>query len=469
VVFVTSSMSVCSKSNKFIGLLLNKNYTSLSHAALSHLKSKPIKNVGSKYSLDSIIRNVHTTRNLNANVSFNLTDIGEGIREVAVKEWFVKVGDKVSQFDNICEVQSDKASVTITSRYDGVITKLHYDIDATALVGQPLIDIETEHVQNEDTATNVIEETPTAHSSISEKTESQQPDSYKKTLCIPSVRRLAKENNINLANIKGTGKGGRILKEDVLKFLSSPKPQISTRTSEVAEVLADRIEPIRGFKKTMIRTMSEALKIPHFVYCDEIAVTKLSKIRKSLKKDAEEAGAKLTMLPFFIKAASNALYKFPILNASLDENCENIIYKSSHNIAVAMDTAVGLAVPVIKNVEKLSILEIAKELNRLMKSGKDGNFTTHDLTGGTFTISNIGVIGGTYATPVILPPQVAIIAIGASKVLPRFDSSSNIIAEEILNVSGSADHRIVDGAVMANFVNLMKKQIENPYLLLLHT
>jgi len=124
---------------------------------------------------------------------------------------------------------------------------------------------------------------------------------------------------------------------------------------------------------------------------------------------------------------------------------------------------------VIKNVEKLNILEIAKELNRLMKSGKAGSFTTEDLSGGTFTISNIGVIGGTYASPVILPPQLAIIAIGAAKVLPRFDSENNIIAEEILNISGSADHRIVDGASMAHFINSLKKQIENPYLLLLHS
>lgn len=133
-------------------------------------------------------------------------------------------------------------------------------------------------------------------------------------------------------------------------------------------------------------------KIPHFVYNDEIAITKLSTIRTSLKEEAENVGVKLTFLPFFIKAASNALKKFPILNSTMDANCENITYKNSHNIGVAMDTAVGLAVPVIKNVEKLNIIEIAKELNRLMKSGKEGNFTTEDLAGGTFAISNIGAV-----------------------------------------------------------------------------
>lgn len=172
-------------------------------------------------------------------------------------------------------------------------------------------------------------------------------------------------------------------------------------------------------------------------------------------------------MPFFIKAASNALLKFPILNSSFDENY-NVIYKKSVNIGVAMDTKVGLAVPVIKNVQNLNTIEIAQALNRLMAAGKEGTFSSEDLVGGTFSISNIGVIGGTYTKPVIQPPQVGIIAIGRVKVVPTFDSSGNLKPEEVVYLSAAADHRLIDGATMANFITAIKKQIENPYLLFLN-
>ncbi|EFA11496.1 lipoamide acyltransferase component of branched-chain alpha-keto acid dehydrogenase complex, mitochondrial [Tribolium castaneum] len=406
------------------------------------------------------LKNFHSCASYAAQVSFKLSDIGEGIREVTVKEWFVKVGDKVSQFDEICEVQSDKASVTITSRYDGVIKKLHYKIDEIASVGKPLVDIETEG--DEPSAAPTPEEEskpPVEEIKISEPTD---PQPTAEILCIPSVRRLAKEHKVNLWEVTGTGKSGRILKEDVLKYLQAgPAPA-------KAPARQARTEPIKGFQKAMVKTMSDALKIPHFVYSDEIAVTQLSQLRQTLKKLPETQDLKLSFMPFFIKAASNALQRFPVLNASLDENCENVTYKSEHNIGVAMDTKVGLAVPVIKNVETLSIIEISNELNRLIKSGRSGSFSPQDLAGGTFTISNIGAIGGTYMKPVIMPPHVAIVALGASQVVPRFDDAGNVVPVEVLNLSGAADHRIIDGATMARFVQTLKRQIENPYLLFLN-
>lgn len=173
-------------------------------------------------------------------------------------------------------------------------------------------------------------------------------------------------------------------------------------------------------------------------------------------------------MPFFIKATSNAILKYPILNSRFNESYTSVIYKKSHNIGVAMDTKIGLAVPVIKNVQNLSILEIARELNRLMIAGKDGIFSNEDLADGTFSISNIGVIGGTYTKPVILPPQVGIIAIGRSKVVPTFDRNGNVRPEEVVYLSAAADHRLIDGATMANFITAIKKQIEDPNLLFLN-
>ncbi|XP_002715881.1 lipoamide acyltransferase component of branched-chain alpha-keto acid dehydrogenase complex, mitochondrial isoform X1 [Oryctolagus cuniculus] len=415
-------------------------------------------------------------------VQFKLSDIGEGIREVTVKEWYVKEGDTVSQFDSICEVQSDKASVTITSRYDGVIKKLYYNLDDIAYVGKPLVDIETEALK--DSEEDVVE-TP----AVSHDEHTHQEIKGQKTLATPAVRRLAMENNIKLSEVVGSGKDGRILKEDILNYLEKqtgailppspkaevmpppPKPKDKTIPMPISKppvfIGKDKTEPIKGFQKAMVKTMSAALKIPHFGYCDEVDLTELVKLREELKPIALARGIKLSFMPFFLKAASLGLLQFPILNASVDEGCQNITYKASHNIGIAMDTEQGLIVPNVKNVQICSVFEIATELNRLQKLGTAGQLSTTDLTGGTFTLSNIGSIGGTYAKPVILPPEVAIGALGSIKALPRFNQKGEVYPAQIMNVSWSADHRIIDGATMSRFSNLWKSYLENPSFMLL--
>ncbi|XP_059197812.1 lipoamide acyltransferase component of branched-chain alpha-keto acid dehydrogenase complex, mitochondrial [Centropristis striata] len=426
-------------------------------------------------------------------VQFKLSDIGEGIMEVTVKEWYVKEGDKVSQFDSICEVQSDKASVTITSRYDGVIKKLYYDVDATAIVGKPLVDIETESksevIQEED-----VVETP----AMAREEHTHQDIKGHKTQATPAVRRLAMENNIKLSEVVGTGRDGRILKEDILNFLARqtgailppapfqeirpppPAPTAAAAAAAARPVSAaaaikpppatpkpvftgkDVTEPLKGFHKAMVRTMTAALKIPHFGYCDEVDLSRLVSLRAELRPIAEGRGVKLSFMPFFIKAASLGLLHFPILNSSLDEGVQNITYKASHNIGLAMDTLQGLLVPNVKNVQLLSVFEIAQELNRLQTLGAAGQLGTNELTGGTFTLSNIGSIGGTYAKPVILPPEVAIGALGKIQVLPRFDANGQVVPAHIMKVSWSADHRLIDGATMCRFSNLWREYLENP-------
>ncbi|KAK5870400.1 hypothetical protein PBY51_025037 [Eleginops maclovinus] len=436
-----------------------------------------------------LFRTLHTaTVSRGPIVQFKLSDIGEGIMEVTVKEWYVKEGDKVSQFDSICEVQSDKASVTITSRYDGVITKLYYEVDATALVGKPLVDIETESssevIQEED-----VVETP----AMAREEHTHQEIKGHKTQATPAVRRLAMENNIKLSEVIGTGRDGRILKEDILNFLAKqtgaiiaptlfqeiqppppaaarptslpaakPAPLIPTAIPRPVFTGKDVTEPLKGFHRAMVRTMTAALRIPHFGYCDEVDLSRLVSLRTELKALCESRGVRLSYMPFFIKAASLGLLHFPILNSSLDEGCQNITYKASHNIGLAMDTSQGLLVPNVKNVQQLSVFEIAQELNRLQALGIAGQLGTNELTGGTFTLSNIGSIGGTYAKPVILPPEVAIGALGKIQVLPRFDAAGQVVRAHIMNVSWSADHRIIDGATMSRFSNLWREYLENP-------
>ncbi|XP_053537370.1 lipoamide acyltransferase component of branched-chain alpha-keto acid dehydrogenase complex, mitochondrial isoform X2 [Ictalurus punctatus] len=329
-------------------------------------------------------------------LQFKLSDIGEGIMEVTVKEWYVKEGDKVSQFDSICEVQSDKASVTITSRYDGIIRKLHYDVDTIAFVGSPLVDIETDGPQDGGHVEDVVETPAVSHEHTHQEIKGH------KTLATPAIRRLAMENNIKLSEVVGTGKDSRILKEDILNFLAKqtgailPYDDVKVPSAPAAPTKAekpapsptpavftgkDRTEPINGFQKAMVKIMTVALKIPHFGYCDEVDLTELVRLRSEMKGLAESRGVKLSYMPFFIKAASLSLLQFPILNASVDEGCQNITYKASHNIGLAMDTPQGLLVPNVKGVQALSVFEIAAELNRLQTLGSGGQLGTADLTG----------------------------------------------------------------------------------------
>ncbi|XP_064625615.1 lipoamide acyltransferase component of branched-chain alpha-keto acid dehydrogenase complex, mitochondrial-like [Lineus longissimus] len=434
---------------------------------------------------------LHQSQPLNGKVvQFNLSDIGEGIREVTVKEWFVNVGDRVNQFDSICEVQSDKASVTITSRFDGVIKTLHYAVDDIALVGKPLVDIETDAESADDAKAKVDHDAET-----SGMQHSMHEVKGKKVLATPAVRRLAREHKINLADITHTGRDGRILKEDILKFISdgptavapaptttpsiaaparpsstpAPAPPITAPVARPAAVILseDKMVPVRGIKKAMVKTMTLAQTIPHFGYCDEVDMTALVHLRSDVKTIAAERGIRLSYMPIILKAASMALHQFPELNAHTDENCDNVIYKASHNIGLAMDTPDGLLVPNVKNMQCLNILEIGAEINRLQALGTAGKLGQSDITGGTFSLSNIGSIGGTYAKPIILPPEVAIGAIGKIQALPRFGSNGEVIKAHIMQVSWSADHRVIDGATMARFSNLWKSYLENPSSMIL--
>ncbi|CAG2168553.1 unnamed protein product [Oppiella nova] len=427
-------------------------------------------------------------------VPFLLSDIGEGIGEVTVKEWYVKVGDNVRQFDSICEVQSDKASVTITSRYDGVIRHIHYEIDGIAKVGKPLVDIEIVSTNEEQMDAVLDEESDkSSNISLSAADDNKSFESTAKVLTTPAVRRLANEHNIRLTDISGTGRDGRILKEDVLTYIenssktsvvstdksvaksvdadsdkSKTQPKPTFKVQEEASTVSDKTEPIKGIKKAMTKTMTQSLNIPHMGLGDEIDVSQLVELRAKLKNLFKDRNITLSYMPFFLKAASMALLEYPILNSSVDDKCENITYKASHNIGVAMDTKQGLLVPNIKNVQNLTILEIAEELNRLQEIGAKNLLSSEDMSNGTFTLSNIGSIGGLFGIPVILPPEVAIGALGGIKAVPKFGSDDKtIVKAHTLTVVWRADHRVIDGATICRFSSLWKQYLETPSSMLL--
>ncbi|XP_058836235.1 lipoamide acyltransferase component of branched-chain alpha-keto acid dehydrogenase complex, mitochondrial [Topomyia yanbarensis] len=429
----------------------------------------------------------HTSTQLDKRVSFNLSDIGEGIREVTVKEWFVSEGDTVEQFDNLCEVQSDKASVTITSRYEGKIVKLHKQVDQIAMVGSPLLDFDVDDEEqvsddNSNSSSDTDEDVPAQAVAVAAGGGHGVKVALTpcgKVLATPAVRRIAMEHKVDLHRVKPTGRSGRVLKGDVLEYLNmipegtvKPHPTLlrtqPTASPEVTDLRQlETIVPIKGVAKIMVKSMTECLKIPHFAYSDELDVSKLVSLREDLKAEAQAQGIKLTYMPFFVKAASNALKQFPILNSTFDEANERLIYKSYHNISIAMHTPQGLVVPNVKNVERKSILEIATDINSLQERGSKGSLTPNDFANGTLSLSNIGMVGGTYTHPCILAPQVAIGAIGQTRLLPRFNASGQVIAAHIMVVSWSADHRVIDGVTMASFSNAWKKLLEKPQLFLL--
>ena len=419
--------------------------------------------------------------------TFPLTDIGEGIKEVEVLSWAVAPEERVRKFDVLCEVQSDKASIEISSPVNGVVKKLHWGVGDLAQVHSPLVDFEVEGRLPTDHSAKGASAQPAAPAASAQANSSSGSvgdagpgGQAQKPLTTPAVRRIAKENNVDLSLVQATGRDGRILKEDILRFLGqippAPTPSVDQFASsdaaaaiptQIAFTLGEnKVEPIRGLKRTMVKTMTESLSIPHFSYFEEIHMDKLMALRSRMKPMAEARGIKLTYLPFLVKAYSLALRQFPILNATVNKDCTEITYQGTHNIGIGMDTPAGLLVPNVKHCEQRSILSIAAELNRLQELGRVGKLSSADLTGGTFTISNVGAIGGTYAKPVVFSPEVAIVALGRTQKLPRFDENGQVVAANIMKTSYSCDHRIVDGASCARFSGLFKSFVEDPELML---
>ena len=424
---------------------------------------------------------------------FILPDIGEGIVECEVIEWKVKEGDLIEEDQVVVDVSTDKAIVEIPSMYNGRVTKLYYAEGDIAKVHGALFAIEIEgaslmaegSLSGAEGLLSVVQGTSSgaegslqaegsllADGSLLEAEGSQSVVSTEKpthvnqskVLTTPAVRKMAREHDLDLRTITGSGKQGRVLKEDVLDFLSAD-PELG----QVAPLSTgiDRVEPIRGVRKLMADRMATSVaSIPHFTYVDEIDITELAELRQTLKNTYATDDLKITMMPLFIKALSLAIKEFPIVNSSPNEDLTELTYRANHNIGLAVDGKTGLLVPNIKNVEQLEILDIAREVTRLVDAARSGKISPADLKGGTITISNIGAIGGTVATPIINMPEVAIAALGKIQQLPRFDDGGNVVSRSIMNVSWSGDHRVIDGGTIARFCNLWKSYLEVPSTML---
>ncbi|RAL00990.1 putative 2-oxo acid dehydrogenases acyltransferase [Aspergillus ibericus CBS 121593] len=414
-----------------------------------------------------------------------LKDVGEGITEVQIIQWYVEEGAYIEEWKPLCQYQSDKAVDDITSRYEGVVKKLHFQADDTVPTGKALCDIEVEDGKYPDDSpppVPKIEPIPVSPApivtrspqpvqeiatTVKESTNNTSKSPYA-TLATPAVRGLLKLNSVNIEDVQGTGKDGRVLKEDVQRFIAQRDlaPAAQARVSEVQDETVAKLTPIQS---QMFKTMTRSLETPQFLYADELNIESVTAIRKKLAEDPKDP-KKISLLSFVIKAMSLALNEYPLLNAKIDTSDAakpRLIMRSKHNIGVAMDTPQGLLVPNIKDVGGRSILDIASEILRLNARAREGKLTPADLSGGTITVSNIGNIGGTYVAPVVIPNEMAILGIGKARTVPVFDDAGQITKGELVNFSWSADHRVVDGATMARMANRVRELIESPEQMLL--
>ncbi|MCT8986430.1 dihydrolipoyllysine-residue acetyltransferase [Shewanella phaeophyticola] len=410
---------------------------------------------------------------------FLLPDIGEGIVECELVEWLVEEGDMVVEDQPIADVMTDKALVQIPAMKAGKIVKLHYRKGQLAKVHSPLFAIE---VEGDSVDFTQVTDTVVAQTAAPTVQVSSQPAKQGKALASPAVRRMARALDINIAEVNGSGKHGRVYKEDIERHqqglaikpavipvtTSSVATPTSTEVATISQPGADRVEPIKGVKAVMAKMMVESVStIPHFTYCEEFDLTELVTLREEMKQRHSSNEVKLTMMPFFMKAMSLAMTEFPILNSQVNADCTELTYKSRHNIGMAVDSKVGLLVPNVKDVQSKSILDIAADITRLTIAARSGRVLPADLKDGTISISNIGALGGTVATPIINKPEVAIVALGKLQMLPRFNAKGEVEARNIMQVSWSGDHRVIDGGTIARFCNLWKHYLEKPQEMLL--
>ena len=443
---------------------------------------------------------------------FILPDIGEGIVECEIVKWNVAEGDEIEEDQAVVEVMTDKAVVEIPAKNAGTVHRLYYAQGDIAKVHSALFALEVAGEVTTTSGTN--DDSPSANnnassvasqSSVNTQTNgsSQQsaqvaPSKFSdgeyeppiaiegKVLASPAVRRVAREKNIDLSSVEGSGKKGRILKSDVLNLqhsnvdTSSQNSTSSAPSSSNAEkgdsnststVLKGsvRTEKVRGIQAAMAKQMSASVyTIPHFTVSDELVMDNLMSLRKLLKPEFEAKNVKLSFMPFFVKAMSLALNEFPVVNSQLNEDATEISYFADHNIGFAVDSKIGLLVPNIKRVQDLSLLDIAVQMQDIIEQARAGRVAGEHLKGGTISISNIGAIGGITATPVINKPEAAIVALGKTQKLPRFDDEGNVSAQNIMAVNWSGDHRIIDGATMVRFNNLWMSYLTQPEKMLMH-
>lgn len=419
---------------------------------------------------------------------FKLPDIGEGVTEGEIVSWLVAVGDEVSEDQEMVEVMTDKATVTIGAPQAGTVSELCGEEGDVIPVGENLVvfdlagagaapaaSTEKASTEKEETAASAVgdikEELPGTAAEAAPAPSSAQGAN---PLAAPATRKLARELGVDLASVPATGSAGRITREDVEKFAGSaptaaasppavgvPAPAplpISAPPAAAADV---RI-PLRGLRKRIFENMARSKRTAaHFTYADEVECTQLIELRKRTKIYGEEAGVKLTFLPFIVKATVAALKKHPTLNTWVDDANNEMVQKGTYDIGIATATDAGLVVPVVRNADRLSIIEIAKEIGRMAADARVGKINPADVGGSTFTVTSLGRQGGLFSTPVVNYPEVAIMGIHEMKKRPII-VDDEIKIGHVMVLALSFDHRVIDGHIGAAFAQEVKLLLEAP-------
>ena len=441
-----------------------------------------------------------------ATFEFKLPDIGEGVTEGEIVSWLVAVGDQVSEDQDMVEVMTDKATVTIGAPKAGKVVELRGGAGDVVPVGEVLVifDLGGEggSAQPKETVASAVgdikEELPGLASVPAKPAAAPAPapaaapaqaeaapsgDYYNdKPLAAPATRKLARELGVDLRQVQPSGSAGRVTREDVeghaggapsaapaaARPAAAPAPApAAPAISAPPRAATDERVPIRGLRKRIFESMARSKRTAaHFTYADEVECTKLVALRNRVKPFADEAGVKLTYLPFIVKAVVAALKKNPTLNTLVDDTTMEMVHKKTYDIGIATSTDAGLIVPVLRNADRLNILEISREIDRLSSEARAGKTRQEDLGGSSFTITSLGKLGGLFATPVVFYPEVAILGVHEMKKKPIV-VGDEIKVGQVMVLSLSFDHRIIDGHVGAGFAQDVIRLLAEPDRLLI--
>ncbi|GAA0366279.1 dihydrolipoyllysine-residue acetyltransferase [Alkalibacterium iburiense] len=443
---------------------------------------------------------------------FKLPDVGEGMAEGEIVSWLVSEGDTVEEGDSIAEIQNDKSVEELASPVDGTIKKFLVEPGTVANVGDPIVEIDAEGYEDdsddssEESSEEVAAETEMSSEETAAGAEETDPaqsegeatgevvktsDPNKRVLAMPSVRQYAREKDVDISLVEATGKGGRTTREDIDNFVEGGGAEAASTQEETSQETAapassgkaisadakpfksgrsdqETREKMSTTRKAIANAMTNSnLTIPSVALFDEVVVDKLWDHRKKFKDIAAEQDVKLTFLPYIVKAVIAVLRKFPELNTSLDDTTDEVVYKDYYNIGIATDTERGLYVPVIQDADSKGMFQIAKEITELSGKAHDGKLKGSEMADGSISISNIGSVGGSFFTPIINHPEVAIVGVGRIAQKPVVNAEGEIVPARVQELSLVFDHRVIDGATGQQAMNELKRLLADPELLLM--
>ena len=402
---------------------------------------------------------------------FKLPDIGEGVAEGEILKWMARVGDQIKEDQPLVEIMTDKVNVQIPAPRTGRVLQILAKEGDVAKVGQTIMIIDDGSGDRGASLGAAPAPSPDQVTIAPQPQLLREPPSQS-VLATPATRRLARELGVDIAQVKGSGSQGRVTDDDVKRFASGSRSVPSTVTVQAPTALTpgagprEELVPLRGVRKTISERMLKSLQTTAQVtHVDEADMTELVLLREAFKGSAEKRGVHLTFIPFIIKALVPALKEFPYVNSSLDEQSGSIVLKKYYNIGIATDTEQGLVVPVVRDVDRKDIFELAGEIEALADKARKGQLTLDEVRGGTFTITNVGAIGGLFATPIVNAPEVAIL--GLHKIAKRpVVRDGKVEIRDTTYFSLSFDHRVVDGAYAARFTSRVIETVQDTKRLL---